>query len=344
MDLIEFREEGIYCPRADVFIDPWKPVKKALITHGHADHARWGHQSYLCTHLAKPVIRQRLGNIKLESVDWNEKRSINGVQFSFHPAGHIIGSAQIRVEYKGEIWVASGDYKTEDDGISTPFEPVKCHSFITESTFGLPVYKWTDQREVYQAINDWWHQNKEAGKVSVLTGYALGKAQRILHHLNTNIGPIYTHGAIENVNEIIRKQGFKLPETTRIVPGMKPKDFIGSMVIAPPSATGSNWMKKFKPVSLGIASGWMSLRGTRRRRAADRGFVMSDHADWDGLNTAIQATGATDIYVTHGYTNIFAKWLNEQGFRAKEISTAFEGELSELGESNDDATAQENTN
>ena len=335
MALLEFREAGIYCPQADIYIDPWKPVKKALITHGHSDHARWGHDYYLCTHTAKPVIKYRLGNIKVESLGWAETKSINGVTVSFHPAGHIIGSAQIRVAYKGEVWVASGDYKTENDGLCEPFEPVACQHFITESTFGLPVYKWKDQTTVYRDINQWWANNKAAGKVSVLTGYALGKAQRILHHLNPDIGPIFTHGAVENVNEVIRAQGIALPATTRIVQGMKAKDFIGSMVIATPSATGSAWMKKFKPVSIGMASGWMSLRGTRRRRAADRGFVLSDHADWDGLNQAIEATGAQHIYVTHGYTNVFSRWLREKGYDAHELDTAFEGELSELQETAD---------
>lgn len=338
MGLLTFRTEGIYCEQADVYIDPWRPVKNALITHGHADHSRWGHQQYLCTHTAKPVIKYRLGNIKVKSVGYGEVVTINGVKFSFHPAGHILGSAQIRAEYKGEIWVVSGDYKLADDGLAEAFEPVKCHHFVTESTFGLPVYKWIDQQTVYDDINKWWQDNKAQGKVSVLTGYALGKAQRLLQNLESDLGPIFTHGAIENVNEVIRKQGITLPKTTRIVQGMKPKDFVGSMVLATPAAVGSAWMKKFKSVSIGMASGWMSLRGTRRRRAADRGFVLSDHADWDELNTAIKATEAHHIYVTHGYTNIFSKWLTEQGYDAHIVETAFEGELSEMNESSEETS------
>jgi len=327
----------MYCAQADVYIDPWKPVDRALITHGHADHARWGHKKYLCTRLAKPVIRYRLGPSDIETVDFGEERTINGVRFSFHPAGHIIGSAQIRVEYKGEIWVASGDYKIEDDGLATAFEPVKCHTFITESTFGLPVYEWKPQEEVMASINDWWRTNKEAGKVSVLSSYALGKAQRVMHGLDQGIGPILTHGAVENTNDILRKQGIILPDTARVTQGMKKKDFTGAMVIAPPSATRSNWMKKFRPFSLGIASGWMTLRGARRRRNADRGFVLSDHADWGGLNEAIWATGCERVYVTHGYTDIFRRWLIEQGYEAFAESTEFEGENTE-----DDNTKDEN--
>jgi putative mRNA 3-end processing factor len=328
--LLQFNEKGIYCQKADVYIDPWKPVRRALITHGHADHSRWGHRYYLCTHYAKPVIKYRLGShINLQSVSYGEEVLINGVRFSFHPAGHIIGSAQIRVEYKGEVWVVSGDYKLENDGLSTPFEPVKCHTFITESTFGLPVFRWKPQEMVMKQINDWWQKNQEEGKVSILAAYALGKAQRLLAHLDTSIGGIYTHGAIENVNQVLRTQKVKLPETTRISNKHKKQDFAGQMVIATPAALGSSWMKRFPSYSTGIASGWMAMRGTRRRRAADRGFVLSDHADWDGLNQAIKDCGAENIYVTHGYTAIFSNWLKEQGYQAWEVSTQYEGETSD---------------
>lgn len=330
--LLEFTDKGIYCPPAKVYIDPWRPVSHALITHGHSDHSRWGHKYYLSTVSAKPVIRHRLGPIKIETVQYGERKNINGVHFTFFPAGHIIGSAQIRVEYKGEIWVVSGDYKLEDDGISEAFEPVKCHNFITECTFGLPVYKWLPQEEVFKEINQWWSRNKAEGKTSVLSAYALGKAQRILHHLDGSIGKIYTHGAIENTNEVIRKQGIKLPETIRVEPTIPRKEYAGNMVLATPSALGSPWIKKFGTTSLGIASGWMSLRGARRRRAADRGFVLSDHADWEGLNEAIALTGAQRIFVTHGYTDIFRKWLEEQGYDAHIVATEYEGELTEMKE------------
>lgn len=332
MALLTFEKKGIYCPQADVYIDPWKPVPRALITHGHADHSRWGHDHYLCTDLAAPVIKYRLGNIKLSSVKFGEVTTINGVHFSFHPAGHIVGSAQIRVEYKGEIWVVSGDYKLEDDGLALPFEPVRCHTFITESTFGLPVYKWEPQAQIFDRINAWWRQNKAEGKVTLLTGYSLGKAQRILKYLDTSIGQIYTHGAVENINKVIRRQGYDIPETIKVEGLKDKKQFIGNIVISPPSALGSAWTKRFKPLSVGIASGWMALRGARRRRAVDRGFVLSDHADWEGLNEAIKATGATQIFVTHGYTGIFKKWLIEQGYNALEVSTEYEGELSEMSD------------
>jgi len=330
MALLEFTDRGIYCARADVYIDPWQPVDRALITHGHADHSRWGMKAYLATHSAGPVIKYRLGDIKLQTVAYGEVTTINGVKFSFHPAGHIIGSAQIRVEYKGEIWVASGDYKLENDGLSEAFESVKCQHFITESTFGLPVYRWTPQEEVFADINDWWRQNQEAGKVSVLTAYALGKAQRLLHGLDTSIGRIYTHGAIENTNEVIRGQGIALPDTIRVTKEINKKDYPGQLVMATPGAVGQPWIKKFGQISLGAASGWMTLRGARRRRGADRGFVLSDHCDWTGLLEAIDLTGAENVYVTHGYTAIFSKHLRSLGLNAVELETEYEGELAEM--------------
>ncbi|ELR68877.1 mRNA 3-end processing factor [Fulvivirga imtechensis AK7] len=339
--LLEFTNKGIYCPQAEVYIDPWKPVAKALITHGHSDHAHWGHRHYLCTKSAMPVLRHRLGHdMKIESVDFGAYVNIHGVKFSFHPAGHIIGSAQIRVEFKGEVWVVSGDYKTENDGLSEPSEAVKCHTFITESTFGLPIYSWKPQEEVFHDINTWWRQNKEDGKVTVLSGYALGKAQRIIQGLDESIGTIFTHGAVENVNEVIRNQGIPLKPTVRVIPEMKKEEFAGGIVIATPSALGSPWMKRFLPYSVGIASGWMRLRGARRRRSVDRGFPLSDHADWDGLNSVVEATGAERVFVTHGYTTTFSRWLSEKGIEAARVETQFEGELEEIGEA---ATQQPTT-
>jgi putative mRNA 3-end processing factor len=334
--LIEFTDRGLYCPQADVYIDPWRPVARALITHGHSDHARWGHQAYLCTSAAAPVIRHRLGDINLQTVDYGRTTTINGVKFSFHPAGHIPGSAQIRVEYRGEVWVASGDYKLEDDGLAETFEPVACHTFITESTFGLPIYRWAPQAEVQAEINDWWRENQAAGKVSMLFAYALGKAQRLLTGLDTSIGTIYTHGAIENTNQVLRQQGITLPDTVRVTKAIDKKDYPGNLVLAVPSALGSPWIKKFKPLSLGYASGWMRLRGARRRRAVDRGFILSDHADWPGLLEAIGATGAERIFVTHGYTEIFSKYLREQGYDAQVVRTDYGAEEDDDGPQNED--------
>ena len=251
---------------------------------------------------------------------------------SFHPAGHVPGSAQIRVEVGGEVWVASGDYKTEDDGLSEPFEPIRCHSFITESTFALPAFRWASQAEVAVQLNAWWTACIASGKTAVLGAYALGKAQRLMHMLDPDIGPILTHGAVEATNVVLRAQGLTLPDTVPVTPDTKIKEHPGALILAPPSALGSTWAARFGPQSTGFASGWMALRGVRRRRAADRGFVVSDHADWAGLNSAIKATGAENIYVTHGYTDIFTRYLSEHGHNAQIVQTDFQGETSEDGD------------
>jgi len=327
MPLIELNKSGIYCAEADVYVDPWRKVDRALITHGHSDHARFGHKSYLCTNSSVPILKHRLGaNINISGMAYNESISVNGVKISFHPAGHIIGSAQVRLEGKGETWVITGDYKIQKDGISEPYEPVKCSHFITESTFGLPVYKWKDQATVMNEINQWWQSNKDQNKTTIITAYSLGKAQRILHNIDHHIGDIYCHGAIAKMNAAIVESGILLPKSSLIVGETKAEEFYGSLIIAPPSALGSPWMKRFKNVSVGIASGWMMLRGARRRRGADRGFVLSDHCDWYGLNDAVSATGAEHIYPTHGYTQIFSRWLRDQGYDATPLETEFEGE------------------
>jgi putative mRNA 3-end processing factor len=334
MGLLEFTDRGIYCPHANVYLDPWKPVDKALITHGHSDHARFGHKTYLCVKSSVPIISHRLqlSGQSIQSVTYGEKINIHGVDFSFHPAGHIPGSAQIRVSYKDEVWVFTGDYKLEHDHISEPFELVKCHSMITESTFGLPVYNWKPQHEIFSDMNAWWRKNQVEGKVSIITGYTLGKSQRILKNIDSSIGKIFVHGAVDVMTKILQDQGMSLPYFERVTPEHKKKDFEGALIVCPPSATGSLWMRKFFPYSVGIASGWMSLRGARRRRGADRGFALSDHVDWKDLNRAVKETGAERVFVTHGYSEVFSHWLNDQGIEAHVVKTAYEGELSEIAE------------
>jgi putative mRNA 3-end processing factor len=329
--VLTFTDRGLFCPAGDFFVDPWRPVDRALITHGHSDHARPGHSRYLATESAAPVIRHRLGDIALSTVRYGETRRIGGATVSFHPAGHVPGSAQIRIEVGGEVWVVSGDYKTESDGLSEPFEPVRAHAFITESTFGLPVFEWAPQAEVAAEINGWWAANAAQGRASILGAYALGKAQRLLALLDPDIGPILTHGAVENVNEVLRAQGLALPDTIRATAEFDPKAHPGALVLATPSALGTPWARRFGPASTAFASGWMRLRGIRRRRAADRGFVLSDHADWSGLNAAIAETGAERVFVTHGYTSQFRRWLETQGYDAAVVATEYEGETLDSG-------------
>ena len=327
--LLEFTSKGIYCKKADVYLDPWKPVDKAIISHGHADHSRWGHNKYITHHKNVPIVKHRLGDVSISGKDWGETFMVNNVKFSFHPAGHIVGSSQIRVEHNDEVWVFTGDYKIEDDGLTTPFELVKCHTFITECTFGLPAFRWRPQKEVFSDINQWWAQNQAERKTSVLFGYSLGKAQRLIKHLDTSIGKIYTHGAVENMTKVLRPL-VDLPPTHLITKETKKEDFLGNIVVAPPSAHGSTWIKKMVPYVTATASGWMAFRGARRRRAIDKGFVLSDHCDWRGLLQTIEATGAEKIICTHGYTDIFSKYLMELGYDARTEATQYEGELSEI--------------
>lgn len=331
MPLLQFNDRGIFCKQGDFYIDPWKPVSKAVITHGHSDHARPGHKHYLCSPESVPILKLRLGeNISIESLAWNTSMYMNGVKISLHPAGHIIGSAQIRVEYKDEIWVVSGDYKIEDDGFSGCYEPVKCHHFITECTFGLPIYKWESQEIIFKEINEWWAQNKSNGKVTVLAGYSLGKAQRLIQGLDLSIGKIFTHGAIENTNEALRKHGIDIKPTNHILPETSFKEVQGHIVIAPPSAMGTSWTKRFRNYASGVASGWMAVRGNRRRRGVDRGFSLSDHIDWEGLNQAVEYTQPEHIYATHGFKQVTAKWFASKGYHAMTVDTLYTGESDEI--------------
>lgn len=330
--LLEFTDKGIYCPPAGVYLDPWKPVSKALITHGHSDHARWGHKKYVTHHHNKPIIERRLGKIAVQGLGWDEPFTVNNVKFSFHPAGHIPGSSQIKVSHKGEVWVFTGDYKLENDSISQPFEPLSCHGFITECTFGIPAFTWRPQQEVYDDINAWWQQNKSEGRTSVLFAYSLGKAQRLLKHLDPSIGSIYTHGAIENMTEILRNI-ISLPGTKLITRDTSPKEVSGHLIIAPPSTHGSTWLRKFTPYVTASASGWMAFRGARRRRSVDKGFVLSDHADWPGLLEAVKHTGCERVIATHGYTEIFSRYLREElGYDARVETTQYEGDTAEESE------------
>lgn len=325
--LIRLTDKGLHCARGDFYIDPWKPVKRAVVTHAHADHSYRGSRSYLVAKAGEHLSRVRLGDeAKIETLDYGEAVFLNGVRVSFHPAGHVLGSAQIRVEYKGEVWAVSGDYKLMPDDTCAPFEPVKCHKFITEATFALPIYRWKPAPIVFREINEWWRANREKGKASVLFAYSLGKAQRILNGIDPSIGRIFTHGAVERLNQAYRASGVRLPETVYAGAVENKKDFAGSLVVAPPSAHGSLWLKRFGAHSTGFASGWMIVRGARRRRAVDRGFVLSDHADWPELQTAIGATEAETVYVTHGFVEELVRWLNENGRHAVPLKANYAGE------------------
>ena len=329
--LVVQRPEGLYCPPGDFYIDPWRPVERAVITHAHADHARTGHTRYLAAADAQHVLRTRLGEVALETLPYGVPLEVNGVRVSLHPAGHVLGSAQVRIAHRGQVWVVSGDYKLGPDRTCAPFEPQACETFITESTFGLPIYRWADDAAVFADIDGWWAANAAAGRASVLFCYAFGKAQRILANVDSSIGAIVVHGAVEPLNLAYRASGVTLPVTRRVTEVAK-DDLRRALVLAPPSAQGSPWLRRFGDYSDAFASGWMQLRGARRRRALDRGFVLSDHADWPGLQAAIAATGATQVIVTHGYVPVMVRWLRERGLAAEAFATEYGDAVEEAAE------------
>lgn len=339
--LLQVTSQGLYCEAADCFIDPWSPVPRALITHAHGDHLVWGCDAYLVANDGVGVSRERLGTWArgMESIAYGETRTINDVRISFHPAGHILGSAQIRVERGGEVWVVSGDYKTDADPTCAPWEPVRCHTFITESTFGLPIYRWPSQSQLFDEINAWWRANADDGITSVLYGYALGKAQRMLAGLDPDIGPILTHGAVEHMTQCYRDAGVRMPSTTYATVATRDASWSRAIVVAPPSSDGSTWTRRFGETRAAFASGWMLVRGARRRRAVDRGFVLSDHVDWPQLLQAIDATGAEQVLVTHGFTGPVVQWLTMRGVDASAIATRYEGERDDVATSPPDETA-----
>jgi putative mRNA 3-end processing factor len=343
-DLVTVTDKGLYCEEGDFFIDPWRPVKRAVITHAHGDHARPGCGSYLTCRDGRHVLQSRMGfNAEIETVEYGDAITQGGVQVSLHPAGHVLGSGQIRLEYRGQVWVVSGDYKVTRDSTCAPFEPVACHTFITECTFGLPVYRWKPQDELFSEINAWWRKNREDARASIVYAYALGKAQRLLAGIEATIGPIYCHGAVERVNAEYRRTGVELPATEYAGRGDSQRDWAGALIVAPPSALASPWLRKFGPAATAFASGWMQIRGSRRRRSVERGFVLSDHADWPGLVSAIRATGAQRVLATHGRTAPMVRYLREQGIDASALSTEYIGESDDAdvdlveGADNDDA-------
>jgi putative mRNA 3-end processing factor len=300
--LLDVTENGLYCAEADFYVDPWSPVERALITHAHSDHAVPGCRQYLTARTGERVLRARLDpDALVEAVEYGQAVEIDGVRVSFHPAGHIL-------------------------------EPLKCHVFVTESTFGLPIYRWPQEAHVQGEINDWWRSNQGAGKASVLFVYPLGKAQRVLAGLDPGTGPIHTHGAVERFAAIYREQGVALPRTIYAGAAAPGTDWSRAIILAPPSFTANPWLRRFGPLSTGFASGWMRIRGTRRRRSVDRGFVLSDHADWPGLLAAIETTGAKRVWVTHGYRGALVRWLRERGLDAQSVETRFEGERDETPE------------
>lgn len=325
--LVELTEDGLLCRAGGFYIDPWRPVERAVITHAHGDHAQMGSQHYLAATPGLGVLRLRVGDeAPVQGLAYGESLKLGDVTLSLHPAGHILGSAQVRLECGGEVWVVSGDYKLGPDPTCAPFEPVRCHCMITESTFGLPIYRWAPTPEVIGDVARWWQGNAEAKKPSLLLCYALGKAQRILAGLTAETGPIHVHGMIERYSQAYRAAGVRLAESTPVVTTKRGADFSRALILAPPSAFSTPWARRFRQPVSGFASGWMRVRGQRRRRAIDRGFVLSDHADWPELLTAIAESQAQRVLVTHGYAPALSQYLRERGLDARVLATHFVGE------------------
>jgi len=326
-DLLEVTDSGLYCPQGDFYVDPWRRVPRAIITHAHGDHARGGCERYLCAAPGKLVMQARLGNsATIDTLRDGESVTLNGVNVSLHPAGHVLGSAQVRIEHQGITWVVTGDYKLQPDPTCAPFRPVECDVFISESTFGLPVYRWQEPATIAAGINEWWRANRDAGRTSVILAYALGKAQRLAAMVDPSIGPIVAHGAVMKLVEAYRASGVRLPSIDRVPPRARRVGDGRALVIAPPSVLGSSWLRLFGESSVAMASGWMMIRGIRRRRGFERGFVVSDHADFPGLIQAIEASRARRVLVTHGFTDSLARLLCERGYDASVLPTRFTGE------------------
>lgn len=315
--MLQQTSRGFYCRQGDFYVDPHRPVDRAVVTHAHTDHARWGSRLYLAARSSEHLLRMRMSSdAEFQFADYGEIISIGGVKVSFHPAGHILGSAQVRLEYRGRIEVVTGDYKLGSDATCESWQPLRCHLLVTESTFGLPVYRWPEQNTVFESINQWWRANRSQGQCSVLYGYAVGKSQRIIAGLDPSIGPIFCHGAVEKGNEAYRQTGVSLPPTRHTSNAEKSQRWAGAMVVAVPSAHGTPWLKRFGKISTAMASGWMAVRGSRRRRSFDRGFVLSDHVDWPSLLAAVEACDPETVWVTHGYSAVVARYLQECGRNA----------------------------
>ncbi len=324
---------GLWCAAGSFHIDPWEPVQRALITHAHGDHARAGNEAYLCAAPGEVLLRRRFGaGAAIESVPYGQRVTIGDVRVSFHPAGHVLGSAQIRLESDEGIWVVAGDYKRVPDPTCAAFEPVRCDTFITESTFGLPIYRWDPTGVVIDDIGAWWNGNRDDGRTSVLFCYTIGKAQRLLAELlRITDRTVFVHGMMLGAIEAYRESGVAMLPVAPVMEAARGvrsarRSFAGELVLAPLSARGTPWMRRLGDVSDGFASGLMRVRGVRRQRGYDRGFVLSDHADWPALLQTVEDSGAARVLATHGHAEPLARYLTQHGLESGVIRTAWEGE------------------
>ncbi len=326
-ELVTLDSAGLRCELGGFHLDPWQPVERAVLTHLHGDHARPGSRKVLCPEPAVPLARQRLPDSEIEGLPYGQPIALGGLTLSFHPSGHILGAAQVRLERRGEVWAISGDYKRSPDPTCPPFEPVRCHTFVTEATFGLPIYRWEPTAQVLRELLGWWRDNRDHGIASVVFCYALGKAQRLLAELRMLTDePAYAHGAVVSLTRLYRAAGVRMLSLLPVAETRRGADFAGALVLAPPSARATPWTKRFGDYSSALVSGWMRVRGMRRRRGVDRGFALSDHADWPALLDTVRETGAERVLVTHGYAPAFARYLRDQGVEARALDTPYAAE------------------
>ncbi len=320
--------DGLFCPDGGFHVDPWGSVPRAVITHAHGDHARIGSAAYLCAAPGAGLLAQRFGAAApIQAIGYGERLTLDRTIVSLHPAGHVLGAAQVRIEGPGGVWVVSGDYKRAPDPTCAPFEPVACDTFISESTFGLPIYRWDPTADVIADLVRWWQANREAGLASVVFCYAIGKAQRLLAELASSVDtPVWVHGALRPMIDAYRAAGVVMPPVLMVVDRPRGATFAGELILAPLSARGTPWMRRLGRFSDALASGLMRVRGVRRQRAYDRGFVLSDHADWPALLATIADTGASRVIATHGYAEPLARYLGESGLESGVMRTAWDGE------------------
>lgn len=324
-DLITLTDRGLYCQAGDFYIDAWKPVHRTFVTHGHGDHAHSGMGEYWCVRESAPILQWRLGTQNYHFLGYGEQRQFGDVTVSLHPAGHILGSAQVRVEHAGEVWVFTGDFKRDADPTCAPYELVPCDVFICEATFAFPFYAWPDIRSEVHRILEWQQQCQVQGKAALLYAYSLGKAQRILAELHGHVAQaVLLHGAMVRGVEVYRNAGIAMTPTQPFLDLAPKTDLSGRLVLAPPSVQNSAWTKRLGSYEHAMVSGWMQLRGNRRRRNVQRGFVISDHADWCSLINTIKETGAQRVLATHGNTDVLVPYLRQElSLQADRLTTVY---------------------
>jgi putative mRNA 3-end processing factor len=324
--LVTVNEKGLYCPPGDFYIDPWQPAPQAVITHAHADHLRHGSAVYILARPGEGIARTRLGGDRqIRAIDYGSRLQLGATTISLHPAGHILGSSQVRIEHEGRVWLVSGDFKRQPDPTCAAYEPMACDVFISEATFALPVYRWPATAQVIEEIVRWWRSNRERGLASVLFCYALGKAQRVLAELRAFTDePVFVHGSVDSMVGVYRRAGVSMLPTQSV--GNERRDYQGALILAPPAAAGTPWMRRFGEHATGFCSGWMRVRGDRRRRGYDRGFVISDHADWEALTETCKGSSARQVLLTHGYSDALARYLREQGLETSALQTGYGAE------------------